>query len=102
MFVWTEESAAFWADSAAYTHSYDLLAARDLARDGYTVLLSTHDPQHALWFADRALALHRGRILAYGAPREVVTADLLQQLYGRRIALIDTAQGPVVVPQEGD
>ena len=77
-------------------------AARDLARDGYTVLLSTHDPQHALWFADRALALHRGRILAYGAPREVVTADLLQQLYGRRIALIDTAQGPVVVPQEGD
>ena len=28
MFVWTEESAAFWADSAAYTHSYDLLAAR--------------------------------------------------------------------------
>lgn len=77
-------------------------AARDLARDGYTVLLSTHDPQHALWFADRALALHRGRILAYGAPREVVTADLLQRLYGRRIALIDTAQGPVVVPQEGD
>ena len=77
-------------------------AARDLARDGYTVLLSTHDPQHALWFADRALALHQGRILAYGAPREVVTADLLQQLYGRRIALIDTAQGPVVVPQEGD
>ena len=77
-------------------------AARDLARDGYTVLLSTHDPQHALWFADRALALHRGRILAYGAPREVVTADLLQRLYGRRIALIDTEQGPVVVPQEGD
>ncbi len=28
MFVWTEESAAFWADSAAYTHSYDLLATR--------------------------------------------------------------------------
>ncbi len=27
MFVWTEESAAFWADSADYTHSYDQLAA---------------------------------------------------------------------------
>ena len=26
MFVWTEERAAFWADSAAYTHSYDRLA----------------------------------------------------------------------------
>ena len=28
MFTWTEESAAFWADSAAYTRSYDLLAER--------------------------------------------------------------------------
>lgn len=26
MFVWTEESAAFWADSGDYTHSYDELA----------------------------------------------------------------------------
>ena len=28
MFTWTEESAAFWADSAAYTRSYDLLAEK--------------------------------------------------------------------------
>ena len=75
-------------------------AARDLARDGYTVLLSTHDPQHALWYADRAMALQDGRILALGAPREVVTADLLCRLYGRKIALVDTPQGPVVVPEE--
>lgn len=26
MFTWTEENAAFWQDSAAYTRSYDLLA----------------------------------------------------------------------------
>lgn len=37
MFVWTEESAAFWEDSAAYTNSYDLLgekAAAHLAPGG--------------------------------------------------------------------
>ena len=28
MFLWTEESAAFWNDSAAYTKSYDLLAQK--------------------------------------------------------------------------
>ena len=28
MFVWTEESAAFWEDSATYTRSYDILADR--------------------------------------------------------------------------
>ena len=33
MFVWTEESAAFWADSAAYTRCYDRLADRAGAQD---------------------------------------------------------------------
>ena len=77
-----------------------LEVARDLARSGYTVLLSTHDPQHALWFADRALALREGRVLALGAPRAVVTEALLFQLYGRRLRLIETDQGPVLVPGE--
>ena len=74
--------------------------ARDLAKDGYTVLLSTHDPQHALWFADRALALQEGRMLALGAPREVLTPALLEALYGRRIEQVETEQGPVLVPRE--
>ena len=77
-----------------------LHTARELSRAGYTVLLSTHDPQHALWYADRALALKEGRMLALGAPRKIVTADLLQQLYGRRIELIETEQGPVLAPKE--
>ena len=32
---------------------------RQLARQGYTVLLSTHDPQHALRFSQKVLALSR-------------------------------------------
>ncbi len=74
--------------------------ARDLSRAGYTILLSTHDPQHALWYADRALALHEGKVLAQGAAREVVTPAVLQQLYGRPFALLETEQGPVLVPKE--
>ena len=74
--------------------------ARDLARSGYTVLLSTHDPQHALWYADRALALHEGKVLAQGAAREVVVPDVLQRLYGRPFALLETEQGPVLVPKK--
>lgn len=74
--------------------------ARDLSRSGYAILLSTHDPQHALWFTDRALLLQAGRVLALGAPGEVITADRLRQLYGREIQLIETPQGPVLVPKE--
>ena len=79
-----------------------LQVARDLAREGYTVLLSTHDPQHALWFADRALALKEGQALAFGVPGEVLNAALLEALYGRRIELIQTPQGPVLVPKEAN
>ena len=41
-------------------------------------------------------------MLALGTPRKIVTADLLQQLYGRRIDLVETEQGPVLVPKEAD
>ncbi|MGN9811368.1 ABC transporter ATP-binding protein [Micromonospora sp. BQ11] len=55
---------------------------RDLARAGRAVLVCTHEPNHVLWFCDRAVALGReGRLLADGAARQVVTTDLVTTLY---------------------
>ena len=75
-----------------------LARASALAREGYTVILSTHNPQHALWYADAVLALQNGRSVAFGAPGEVMNSDLLQRLYGVRTALLQTESGPLVVP----
>ena len=47
-----------------------------LARSGIAVLFSSHDPDHALLCAQRAL-LAEGRVLEIGAPREVIRADTL-------------------------
>ena len=44
---------------------------KGLAQQGYTILLSSHNPQQALLFADRILALHEGVICADGTPEEV-------------------------------
>ena len=71
----------------------------DLAGQGYTVILSTHDPQHALRFSRRVLALRDGRVAAFGNTREVLTEALLRRLYGVDAALLDTEHGPVVVPK---
>ncbi|MEN6470196.1 MAG: ABC transporter ATP-binding protein [Clostridiaceae bacterium] len=71
---------------------------RALADDGYTVLLSTHNPQHALWYADRVLGLFDGAVEAFGPPREVVDAALIRRLYGVDVALIETAHGPLISP----
>ena len=79
-----------------------LRCVKALARRGYTVILSTHDPQHALRFADRVLALSGGGVAAFGAAKDVLTAELLRRLYGVDAALLETAHGPAIVPKGGE
>ena len=75
-----------------------LSVVKGLAAEGYTVLLSTHHPQHALRDADRVLALLDGRVSAFGPAKEVLTPALLESLYGTRAELYDTPGGPVILP----
>jgi iron complex transport system ATP-binding protein len=64
-----------------------------LARQGIAILFSSHDPDHAFVAAHRVLLLGAGRMLGIGAPREVLTAQALERLYG---------VGVKVVALEGD
>ena len=48
------------------------------------VLLCTHDPDHALEIADRALLLRDGKVLAQGTTATVLTGENLSALYGWR------------------
>ena len=66
---------------------------RRLKASGRSVLFCTHDPDHALRCADRALLLHGGNVLALGSPREVVTAANLKTLYGVDVELIESQSG---------
>ena len=72
---------------------------RALADEGYAVLLSTHDPQHALRFADGLLAICGGETAALGRPKDVLTAELIRRLYAVDVELIDTAAGVVMAPR---
>ena len=71
---------------------------RELASEGYGVLLSTHNPQHALTFASRILALSGGRVATLGKPEEVLTRELVLRLYGVNAVFADTSGGRVLVP----
>ena len=73
--------------------------ARALADEGYTVILSTHNPQHALWYADSALALSGGCVMACGAANDVVRPELIEQLYGVRVRLVNSEVGPLLSPE---
>ena len=75
-----------------------LALVRELAQEGYGVLLSTHNPQHALTFATRTLALADGRVAALGRPEEVLTPQLMSHLYSVDIIFAETEAGRVLVP----
>ena len=75
-----------------------LRLVRALAGEGYAVLLSTHNPQHALTFATRILALSGGRVAALGEPQDVMTRELIDRLYGVDTAFADVEGRRVIVP----
>ncbi|MBR6787100.1 MAG: ABC transporter ATP-binding protein [Clostridia bacterium] len=75
-----------------------LQLVKELASEGYGVLLSTHNPQHALTFATRILAIADGRVAALGPAEDVLTPDLVKTLYGVDVAFTQTAAGRVLVP----
>jgi iron complex transport system ATP-binding protein len=60
------------------------LAARDVA-----VVVVLHDLNLAAAHADRLLLLDSGRAVAYGAPRQVLTSELLSAAYRHPMRAID-------------
>lgn len=71
---------------------------KGLVSEGYTVLLSTHNPQHALSFADSVLAISDGTVAAIGSAHEVLTPDLIRTLYRIDVAFLETEYGRVIQP----
>jgi iron complex transport system ATP-binding protein len=81
-----------------------LFNIKEISRLGYTVLLSTHNPDHAFLFADRVLALHKASIIADGPPAQALTAPLIHTLYGVDVRLSQDERGiihSVPVPPGG-
>ncbi|MCL2643872.1 MAG: ABC transporter ATP-binding protein [Betaproteobacteria bacterium] len=59
-----------------------ILGHIDRLRDqGITILMSTHQPEHALRVADRIALLAPGSIAGIGAPQDIATPDKLAALY---------------------
>ena len=53
-----------------------------LAKDGFTILKSTHNPEHAYLYSSRIVAMRNGALAANGTPGETLTSELIRALYG--------------------
>ena len=55
--------------------------ATKLAKDGYTIIQTTHNPEQSYLFSDRIIALKHGSVIADGKPSDVMTEKLMKDLY---------------------
>lgn len=83
----TDAQIQLWDEPTAnldVRHGLDVLRlAAKLRDEGRAVLISLHDLRAALCF-DQVLVLDQGRVAACGRPTDVLTPDLIQQVFGVR------------------
>jgi iron complex transport system ATP-binding protein len=70
-----------------------LARIRDLAAQSYGIVLSTHDPDHALLVATSVAIIADGGLRALGSPEEVVTAEMLSEIYRTEVRVEQTFSG---------
>ena len=88
-----------YLDVAHQVEMLDLLAELN-ARRGTTIVMVLHDLNLSARYADHLVALHTGRVVAEGTPREVVTEDVVRTVFGLDNRVIDdpVSHTPLVVP----
>ena len=83
-------------------HQVDVLdLLTDLTRhQGRTIVAVLHDLNLACRYADNLIAMQDGRIVAEGSPREIVTPELVETVFGlnSRIVTDPVSNTPLVVP----
>jgi iron complex transport system ATP-binding protein len=71
--------------------------------DGRTVVMVLHELNQACRYADHLIAMRDGRVVASGAPAEIVTPELVREVFALETTVIPcpVAGTPLVVPTGG-
>lgn len=95
MLILDEPTAALdWQNQASVLRLLHRLARTD----NLSILLTTHDPAHALAIADQALLLMASRQYLYGPCATTITEANLSRLYGLPVRQIDVEGYRTLVP----
>nr|WP_217994376.1 ABC transporter ATP-binding protein [Austwickia chelonae] len=83
-------------------HALDLLDLVDVLHDerGRTVVMVLHDLVLATRYSDHLVVMKDGRVVATGAPQDVVTEELLSEVFGLQAQVVPdpVSDRPLIVP----
>lgn len=80
--------------------AFDLLDALR-HESGLTLVSAMHDLTLAAQYADRVVLLHRGTVVADGAPAEVLTEELLNAYFDASVRVVPVDGALAIVPTRG-
>lgn len=87
------------------THQVELLDlfTRLNRESGRTLVAVLHDLNQAARYATHLIAMRDGHVVAQGAPADIVTAELVEEVFGLRCRIIDDPEShtPLVIPLMG-
>jgi len=64
-----------------------LNTVKELTKEGYTIIQSTHNPDQAFLYADKVLALYNHKVLSFGTPKYIINSGLIKKLYNVDVEL---------------
>ena len=62
---------------------------------GNTVVMSIHDLNMAILFADWIFVMKDGKVVSCGKPKDIITAELIQYAFGVDVRVVDNGDGQV-------
>lgn len=88
-----------WLDIVHQIELLELLSK--LQKDGRTVVAVLHELNLAFRYADHLIAMREGQVIAEGAPQDIVTENLILQVFGLpAMVMADPVSGrPMMLPR---
>ncbi len=83
------------------SHQLELLElCTELNQQGRTLVAILHDLNQSARYATHLIVMHQGAIVAEGSPGDVVTAELVESVFGVRSRIIPDPEtgSPMIVP----
>ncbi len=65
---------------------------------GISAVIAIHDLNLASMYADKVVVLHKGKIFAVGKPEEIITSEIIRNVYGVEVEIVLKHGKPFVVP----
>ena len=60
---------------------------REITKDGKTIILSSHNPNRALFLESNVVLMDKGTIIKQGTSKDIVKVEVLKEIYGNNICL---------------